>query len=392
MADMPEVLRAHDAAEIEEALRDGLSLRVLGGGSKRALWHHDRTRLLLDVSACSGVTRYQPEELVLSLRAGTPLTEVEALLDSRGQRLAFEPPDFGAVLGSASGRTTIGGVIASGFAGPRRVSAGNVRDHLLGFDAVSGRGECFKAGGRVIKNVTGYDLPKLMCGSWGTLAVLTELTLRVLPRPEHEATLLIAGLDDAAAAMLMTQALNAPLEVSAAAHLPGAPTRTAIRLDGFRTSVAERVHQLATLCGGQQQTRCIEGAESAALWRGVRDLDVFARDERVLWRLSLPASASAQVVAQISRVAANDVLYDWGGALVWMAMHSPHDAAAAAVRGEVAKAGGHAWLMRAPASVRGVVPTAPPQAAHIEALSRRIKQGFDPQGLLGYEPLLSQAS
>lgn len=390
MSSAPKLLRVSNVEQICEALRSDVALRVQGGGSKRPLWRQDEhAPTLLDVTAFSGVTRYQPEELVLSLRAGTALIEVEALLDAHAQRLAFEPPDFGAVLGTGRARTTMGGVIASGFAGPRRVSAGNVRDHLLGFDAVSGRGECFKAGGRVIKNVTGYDLPKLMCGSWGTLAVLTELTLRVLPKPQHEATLVIESLDDVAAVKLMTQVLKSPLEVSAAAHLPGTPPRTALRLDGFHASVTERLQQLRAHCAGAQPDHCIEGAESTALWRGVRDLDHFARDERVLWRLSLPATESARVVAEISRVAANEVLYDWGGGLVWMAMRATDEASAALVRGEVAKVGGHAWLMRAPEALRERIATAPPQAAGIEALSRRIKDGFDPQNRLGLAPLFS---
>lgn len=382
-------LRAHDADEVCEALRSGVALRVQGGASKRPLWQDDeRAPTVLDLSACSGVTNYQPEELVLSLRAGTALAEVETLLDARGQRLAFEPPHFGALLGAGRGRTTMGGVIASGFAGPRRVSAGNVRDHLLGFEAVSGRGERFKAGGRVIKNVTGYDLPKLMCGSWGTLAVLTELTLRVLPRPPCEMTLLIEGLDDAAALRVMTQALRSPLEVSAAAHLPGAIRRTVLRLEGFRPSVTERLRQLVTLCGDVPHAPALEAEESAALWRGLRDVDVFAQDARVLWRLSLPPTHSAQVVAAISRVAANEVLYDWRGGLVWMAMQAGDEANAAALRGEVAKVGGHAWLMRAPGALRARIATAPPQPAGIAALSRRIKDGFDPQNRLGLAPLL----
>lgn len=387
-----QTLRAGNAEELRAILAEAgeakRKLRVVGGGSKRALFDTERVDAHLDLSGLVGITRYEPEELVLSLRAGTRLAEVENLLAERGQMLAFEPPDYARVLGAKAGCTTMGGAVASGFAGPRRVAAGNVRDHVLGFDGVSGRGEIFRAGGRVIKNVTGYDLPKLMTGSWGTLAVLTDLTLRVLPRPQHQATLLIEGLGDRAALAAMTQALQASLEVSAAAHLPSAPTRTAIRLEGFRPSVEERMRQLRKLLAGIGALRGLEQVESAALWRGVRDLEVFQNDARILWRLSLPASSSADVVAAISRCAPNEALYDWGGSLVWVAMNA--EPAAAIIRGEVAKAGGHAWLMRAPESLRREIPTAHPQTPGLEALSRRIKSGFDPRGVLGYAPLLSK--
>lgn len=385
------LLSPRNATEIVDALHGGFPLRVIGGGTKQPLWCDAEPRRLLDMSSISGVTSYQPEELVLGVRAGTSLQEIEALLFARGQRLAFEPPDFSGLFGTGPRRTTIGGVIASGFAGPRRLSAGNVRDHLLGFEAVSGRGERFKAGGRVIKNVTGYDLPKLLAGSWGTLAVMTDLSLRVLPCPEHELTLAIEALGDVEAIRLMSQALNAPLEVSAAAHAQGAAAQTWIRLEGFRRSVQERLQQLERLVGARARTALLEGEASAALWRGLRDLDAYARDDRPLWRLSLPAAASAQAVALISRSVANQVIYDWGGSLVWMALHEAHeDAAQAAVREAVAGFGGHAWLMRAPEAQRGRVPRAPPQPAAIEALSRRIKQGFDPQNRLGGAPLLSE--
>lgn len=384
------MIQARHVDEVVDALRDEAPLRIQGAGTKRALWDCEGISRRLDVSALRGVTRYQPEELVLSVRAGTPVAEVQALLGAREQRLAFDPPDYAAVLGSVQGTTTIGGVISSGFAGPLRLSAGNVRDHLLGFEAVSGRGERFKAGGRVIKNVTGYDLPKLLCGAWGTLAVLTEITLRVLPRPEHEATLVIEGLSDVAAVRWMTQALNAPLEVASAAHeSSGECSRTWIRLEGFRSSVAERIAQLTRMIGAAASLQLIEGSASEQLWQRVRDLHAWAQDERVIWRLSLPANRSADVVAAIAQQAPHEALYDWAGGLVWLAMDSRTEPSAALVRGEVARAGGHAWLFRAPEAMRRTVPTAPPQPAVIESLSRRIKQGFDPRGRLGFAPVLT---
>src|SRR5829696_8465816 len=174
-------------------------LEIVGHGSKRGVGRPVQAEWTLDLSGVTGITLYEPDELVLSARAGTPLAEIEALLAAHGQQLDFEPMDYGPIFGAESGRGTIGGTLASNLSGPRRLKAGAARDHILGVRAVSGRGEAFKSGGRVVKNVTGYDLSKGLAGSWGTLAVVTELTFKVLPRPESAATLVIAGLDDYAA-------------------------------------------------------------------------------------------------------------------------------------------------------------------------------------------------
>src|SRR5437763_1404466 len=210
------------AAAVEWALAGGKTLEIVGGGSKREIGRAAQWDLTLDLSGLSGVTLYEPEELVLSAKPGTPLAEIEQLVASRGQELAFEPMDYGPVLGHTMDRGTLGGALATNLAGPRRIKAGAARDHFLGVTAVSGRAEVFKSGGRVVKNVTGYDLCKLLAGSWGTLAAMTEVTIKVLPRPETEVTVVLAGLDDAAAVRAMTAALGLPCDVSGAAHLPAA--------------------------------------------------------------------------------------------------------------------------------------------------------------------------
>src|SRR5229473_1504420 len=207
------------AAAIEWALAGGKTLEVVGGGSKREIGRAAQWDLTLDLSRLSGVTLYEPEELVLSAKAGTPLAEIEALVAAKGQQLAFEPMDYEPILGGAAGRGTIGGALAANLSGPRRIKAGAARDHFLGVTAVSGRGETFKSGGRVVKNVTGYDLCKLVAGSWGTLAAMTDVTLKVLPRAEAEQTLMVFGLDDAAAARAMCAAFGAPVDVSGAADV-----------------------------------------------------------------------------------------------------------------------------------------------------------------------------
>src|SRR5262249_33314264 len=230
---MTDTLKPRDSKEVEDAvqwaLADGKALEIVGGGSKRAIGRPAQTDLTLDLSGLSGVTLYEPEELVLSAKAGTPIAEIETLVAAKGQQLAFEPMDYAAVLGGIAGRGTIGGVLAANLAGPRRIRAGGPRDHLLGFSAVSGRGESFKSGGRVVKNVTGYDLCKLIAGSWGTLAAMTEVTLKVLPAPETEETVLVRGLAPEKAVAAMTTAMGSACDLSRAAHLPAG---VAARLPG----------------------------------------------------------------------------------------------------------------------------------------------------------------
>src|SRR5580700_4240094 len=248
-------LTPRDAAEVEQAIRsalaDGNALEVVGHGTKRAIGRAAQWDATLDLSALTGVTLYEPEELVLSARAGTPLAEIEALVANSKQELAFEPMDYGPLLGTAAGAATIGGVLAANLSGPRRIKAGAARDHFLGFTAVSGRGETFKSGGRVVKNVTGYDLCKLIAGSWGTLAAMTDVTIKTLPKAETEATILVFNLDDVTARKVMAAAMGSYGDVSAAAHLPAAvaarieiaaaqAAATAFRVEGVAPSVAQR--------------------------------------------------------------------------------------------------------------------------------------------------------
>src|SRR5215469_11024986 len=223
---MADTLRPRDAKEVaavlEWAAGEGKTLEIVGHGSKRAIGRPAQWDLTLDLSGLTGVTLYEPEELVLSARAGTSIAEIEALIGSKGQELAFEPMDCGPLFGAGASKGTLGGVLAANLAGPRRIKSGAARDHFLGVSAVSGRGETFKSGGRVVKNVTGYDLCKLLAGSWGTLAAMTDVTVKTLPRPETEVTVLVLGLDPARAADAMAAAMGSSGDVSGAAHLPAA--------------------------------------------------------------------------------------------------------------------------------------------------------------------------
>jgi glycolate dehydrogenase FAD-binding subunit len=401
---MTDTLKAHDAKDVENAvqwaLREGRALEILGHGSKRTIGRPPQTDLTLDLSALSGVTLYEPAELVLSAKAGTPLSEIEALVAGKGQRLGFEPMDCGQLMGNPSGRGSIGGTVAANLCGPRRITAGAARDHLLGFSAVSGRGETFKSGGRVVKNVTGYDLCKLMAGSWGTLAAITEVTVKTLPKPETEATVVMSGLDDAAAARVMTAAMGASCEVSGAAHLPAATAArfpmgaamaagralTAMRLEGVAPSVAHRKAALQAALRPQGETAVIDDMVSRRLWASIRDVAAFAASrtgpDQPLWRISTTPTKGHELAARVTGAIEAEVLYDWAGGLVWIALPSAPDGAAGLVRSAVQAFGGHATLVRGSAQLRAALDVFEPQEAGLAALTKRVKESFDPKGVL----------
>ena len=395
-------LRPRDAAEVEEAIRlalgDGKTLELVGRGGKRAIGRPAQWDATLDLSALSGVTLYEPAELVLSAKAGTPLAEIEALLAASQQELAFEPIDYGLLLGGAPGAGTIGGAIAANLSGPRRIKAGAARDHFLGVTAVSGRGETFKSGGRVVKNVTGYDLCKLLAGSWGTLAAMTDVTIKILPRAETESTIFALGLDDATARKVMAAAMGSFADVSAAAHLPAAiaariaevagagDALTAFRLEGVAPSVAHRKTVLEKLLSPFGALGTLDAASSLALWRGVRDVTPFAKNgpagARDVWRISTAPTNGADLGRALAERGEAEILYDWAGGLVWAALPAADDASAPLVRGAVAAAGGHATLIRAPAPVRAAIEVFTPEPPALAALTARVRKGFDPQGVL----------
>ena len=245
-----DTLKVRDAKDVEEVVRAAIAseqpLEIIGHGTRRAIGHPMATNAVLDLSALNAVTAYEPNELIITVQAGAPLADVQSLIDSKNQQFAFEPMDTSALLG-VSGNGTIGGMIGAGLAGPRRIRAGGARDHLLGAHAVSGFGDSFKTGGRVVKNVTGYDLCKLLAGSWGTLAVMTEVTLKVMPKPESERTLMLSGLDDVTANRAMTAALGSPYDVSGAAHLPNSAFRPATA----RLRVSRRRGGRSRCCGSK---------------------------------------------------------------------------------------------------------------------------------------------
>ncbi len=302
-----------DIDELRDAVAEALAaeepLELVGGGSKRGLGRPVQAAHTLDLARLSGIRDYAPNELVLTAGAATPLAEIERVLAEHGQMLAFEPPGWCGLLGADEASPTLGGVLACNLAGPRRIKAGAARDHFLGFRAVSGRGEIFKAGGKVVKNVTGYDLPKLMAGSYGTLTALEEVTVKVLPRPENVVTVLFAGV--------------APLS---------------------------------------------------------------GLGERAVWRISIAPARGAAIGAALARALDAIWYLDWGGGLLWLAVAEQNDGGAqairAAIRGNDGHGTGYATLVKGSPALRRAVPVFEPQPAALAALSRRVKDAFDPRHIL----------
>jgi glycolate oxidase FAD binding subunit len=393
---------------LEWAASERAAMSVIGSGTKKALGCYVDSQNTLELSGLWGLIQYEPRELVLTARAGTPLTEIGAALKENNQFMAFEPMDFAALFGAqgtddGTQTGTIGGMVAAGYAGLRRISQGGVRDHVLGFRAISGRGEVFKSGGKVMKNVTGFDLSKLMAGSFGTLAVMSEITIKVKPAPEKTRTVLVLGLENAMAVKTMADALNSPNGVTSVAHLPaGVATRsaihmiadageavTAIRVEGPEPSVIARCQALRELLGMGHKTEELHTVRSRVFWCALRDVEFFkaevgsvAPGNSQVWRLSVPPSYGAKVLETLVNQCGGEGLFDWGGGLIWYSMPVQPDAAHQIVREALSKCGGHATLMLADSAVRAGVPVFQPQTDATAALAQRIKNGFDPHQIL----------
>jgi glycolate oxidase FAD binding subunit len=396
-----QTLRPTGPDDIAEAIRAaraaGSGIRLDGDGSKRAIGHEVAAGLALDLTGLAVPTRYEPDELVLTVSAGAKLTEVRALIAEHGQDFAFEPQDYGPLLGQAAGRGTIGGLVAANLGGPRRPARGAARDHILGIQAVSGAGDVFRAGGRVVKNVTGYDLSRALAGSWGTLAVLTEVTLKVLPAPETSMSLALLGLDGHAATLAMAAAMGSSADVTGATHLPDGGTLgleaafaagrplTLLRLEGTARSVAARAARLRDVLAAHGPVETIAAPASETLWRAIAEARPFWPDLAPgydIWRCSVAPGAGWTV--------ARDALadwpqarwfLDWQGGLVWLALPAGSD-------GRILRAivaglgGGHATLIRAEAATRGAQAVFQPPEGGAAALMRRLKANFDPDGVL----------
>jgi glycolate oxidase FAD binding subunit len=384
------------ARVVSEAAASKTPIEVAGAASKQAIGRPMQTAASLSTAAMRGVTLYEPTEMVMSARAGTLLASVESTLADRGQMLAFEPTDLGPMLGVERDKGTIGSVFATNVSGARRVATGAARDHLLGVRGVNGRGEVFKSGGRVMKNVTGYDLCRGLAGSWGTLAVLCEVTFKVLPKPEDTTTLVLFGLPDEIAVEVLCTAMDSPFEVSGAVHVQSALVErlehpalcaqrnavTALRLENFAKSVAYRRSRLLDLLKAYGAISDLDRDGSLAFWGELRRLSVLPHSEAQVWRVSTAPTAGPAVVKALSSYVDCRAFYDWSGGLIWLEVAAASDAGAADIRRVIAQHGGHATLIRAAPEVRRTVEVFQPLEAVVERMSRRLKTAFDPAGIL----------
>jgi glycolate oxidase FAD binding subunit len=393
-------LEIRDVADIRDAVAAAngakTTIAVRGSGSKAAIFSPVAADTEITLTGLNKIEDYDPAELVLTADAGARLVDIAALLDGHGQMLGFEPMDYGPLFGGDAGRATIGGIIAANCSGPRRFAAGAARDHFLGFEAVSGRGEIFKGGAKVVKNVTGYDLPKLLAGSWGTLAILTQVTLKVTPCPRGVATLVLTGLSDRDAAMVMAKAIGSTTAITGAAHLPSTRVAalpvaslaaagtalTLLRVESYTSSVEPHVKALTAPLLPHRIETSLDAVATQMLWSYLRDVRPFDDGRQPLWRISVAPMQGWSVTDILTPLGAQ-WFYDWAGGLIWLALPETADVRdAEAVRSAVAKAGGHAVLVRAPAPLRNAVPAFAQETGALAMLSQRVKTAFDPAGVL----------
>ncbi len=384
------------ARVLAEATATHTPITVLGGGSKQHIGRPMNTAANVSTRGLRGVTLYEPSEMVMSARAGTPLEQIEDALAARGQMLAFEPIELAPLGGGEAGQSTIAGMFAANLGGARRIRVGAPRDHLLGVRGVNGRGEIFKSGGRVMKNVTGYDLCRGLAGSWGTLAVMSEVTFKVVPAPEDTATLILLGLPDEIAVEVLCAAMATPYEVSGAVHLqPQMVARlwheglrrqgqalTALRIENFAKSIAYRTARLKDHLKAYGEIHDLDRENSLAFWGELRQLSVLQGSDAPLWRISTAPTSGPKVVSAITAYMEARAFYDWSGGLVWVEVLATTDAGAADIRRVIATHGGHATLIRAEPQVRSAVEVFQPLEAGLQKLTRKIKAAFDPAGIL----------
>ena len=404
---MEQHLRPGSERELQRFIADAAHARrpleIIGAGTKRPMGRPVNQALTITTASLSGVKLYEPTELVMSARAGTTLARIEQTLAEKGQILAFEPIDLGPVLGSPAGSGTIGAVFATNLSGSRRVIAGAARDHLLGIEAVTGTGQAFRGGGRVMKNVTGYDMCRAVCGSWGTLAVMSTVTFKVLPRPERTGTLVALGLDDASGVEALCAAMGTPFEVSGAVHLQAPLTGrlrhaglrstqksiTAVRIETFSTSLRYRHDRLKQALAVYGDIHELDEDSSLAFWRELQQLSLLQESAAPLWRISTAPKSGPAVVAAITRYMDCKAYYDWSGGLVWAEVLDTADAGAADIRRVIASHGGHATLVRAAPAVRAAVDVFQPVEQGLVEITRGIKAVFDPHDVLNRGRLLA---
>ena len=382
---------------IEAAVAHKTKLDIRGHGSRLGQGRPIDADQIITLDGLNGITTYEPDELVMIVKSATPMVDLLKALDDAGQMLAFDPPLGGLTHQDAKG--TIGGVVATNASGPRRMVAGAARDYLLGFNAISGRGESFKSGSRVMKNVTGYDLSKLLAGSFGTLAVMDEITLKTMPKPEDAVCMLIRCKDEADAARVLRKAFDSAYEPTTGAIIP---TKTAIfsanktvkdfiktgamaaiRLEGFSISVNDRMVALTDLLSEHGEITVLNKSDADQLHAELREVSFLpVQNNRVTWKISCPPAKGGELLAELLKRPNCRGYADWGGGLIWLSHPSGVDGGADVLRQMLAPIGGHATLIIAPEAMRSAVDVFQPQPAPLIELSRRVKASFDPLGVL----------
>jgi len=398
---MTSIVYPSNHTEVQEATEWAIStstpMAIVGSGSKIALGRSTNLDITLNLSRLAGVKKYEPSELILTARPGTALKELTAQLSEYGQELAFEPPDYGAFFGKKLDTSTLGGVIACNLSGPRRIKAGAARDHFLGMEAINGRGELFKAGGKVVKNVTGYDLCKLIAGSYGTLALLTEATVKVLPKAEKTRTVLISALTHKTALSVFQKILSGPTEPSGLAHLPANIAKrskvdfvsntglsaTAVRLEGPSPSVIQRTKDLTTALAEYGEVEELHTQRSRMLWKEIGDLSPFVENQAsTVWRIMVPPSQAGLIIDNLSNMFNISWYFDWAGGLIWVESDDGHpDHVHKGIRSCVTEVSGQSTLIRGSSTLRASVDVFEPLPKPIFQLNCRVKQAFDPNAI-----------
>ncbi len=397
---MEEILRPlHEeqiADIIKEANANDIPLNIIGNGSKKSVGRPSTAAQSISMDRLRSITLFQPNEMVISALAGTPVSFIEHRLSHENMELAFEPLDLGPALGQIAGQSTIGSVFATNISGPKRIRNGAARDHLIGIRGINGRGESFKSGGRVMKNVTGYDLVRGLCGSWGTLAIMTEVTMKVVPKAEESRTLFIEGLDDDLAINALCAAMATPFEVSGTTHLQKEFVSrlhnpefnqlnnaiTAIRIESFPSSVSYRAKRLKKELSPFGNIYELDDTRSRAFWDEMRNLSYLEGHDDPVWRISVAPRDGAKLISILSHDMDCRAAYDWSGGLIWLEVDQSSDASASDIRRVIARLGGHATLIRATEETRASINVFHPLEHTQNIITRAIKKQFDPKGIL----------
>ncbi|MGD0189412.1 MAG: FAD-binding protein [Rhizomicrobium sp.] len=371
---------------VAAARANGTTLEIVGAATKRAFGNPVRADDMLDVSGLSGIISYEPEELVLSAKAGTRIAEIESAVRAKGQKLGFDPADWGPLLGAGGETATVGGVVSANACGSARIRFGAARDHLLGFRAVNGLGESYKAGGRVVKNVTGFDLPKLMCGAMGTLGVLTEMTLRLVPCALLSETLIVRDASAETGLELLRRAWTSACGPTGLAYVPSrvgsvfpelggiGAGAALIRVEGARVPLDEKLAGIRALSPDMR----FDLIDGESLFRSIGNGAMFIGTDADIWRVAVPPASAARCVIESGTEL---WLADWAGGMLWIAAPPADKAFADNIRATAASFAGHATLLRAAAEWRCRVGAFQPEPASLAALTRSVKGAFDPLGI-----------